>query len=790
MPEETKDFIKLPVEGEEGKHKKHIIRWITVSKAKGIKGLFCIDCKKIITFIFIKKKGWTMKKAEKWMKEHNKISSARLGEEGKVIFEHFDEEGNLEETVDQEQLIEAAEKADKSEMEKMLSEDRMIFMFGHIGTFTAEDIIKKLLLYDKQDSEKPVKLVIGSYGGDVYSSFAIIDIMEYVECPVETIGIGMVMSGGLLIFMAGDKRDVSQTASILSHRFWTIKAGSQAQLKADQVEDDRVHKRMIDHYIKFSKYGTKKEVEANLLKETNVWLTPEETIEHGLADEFFDKDWFAEETEDKESFNQGGDNDMIFEAIGGSRTLPLDKSPLWDADAAIDRMRRAAGGPKKEDMNWSKYQKGFIWYDPKNKDNFGGYKLPFADIKNGKLTAVWGGVNKAMGAILGARGGVDIPEKKAAHSFLSGYYKKFKKKPPKFHEGAKSGSLILESIKSLDWVEGDGEKPFRFSGVAFEADAESENEMFYPLDLVEKTVDEANEKIESMTVEMGHPKDDKETSPERIIGNVVGYELNEDNEVTFISELNNTRLGKDGQELIKSRPLGTQALSLRAGGDWVEEKAPDGHRRKRVIDMHLLGLDLVKAGGFKKAKVKKIGESDAGGEKPMTKEELLKLEEVQELLEETKDRVYQQVDKKAKEDAKEGKEELEKKAKEFETKLAEAEQAKEKAENELAEKKLAEFKELKIGEQKVSDKVKDLLRKRVSGKDEKEIEESIEAEMKYIAEVAPILKEGPEVHGIPPKGEDKPKGKSDEEVLKEGHERNWETVKESQQVPVLDDDED
>jgi len=229
---------------------------------------------------------------------------------------------------------------------------------------------------------------------------------------------------------------------------------------------------------------------------------------------------------------------------------------------------------------------------------------------------------------------------------------------------------------------------------------------------------------------------------------------------------------------------------LRAGGDWVEEKAPDGHRRKRVTEMHLLGLDLVKAGGFKKAKVKKIGEADAGGEQEMTKDELLKLDEVQELLEETKDRVYQEVDKKAKEDAEKVKEGLEKKAKEFETKLAEAEQAKEKAENELAEKKLAEFKESKIGEQKVSDKVKDLLRKRVAGKAEKAIEESIEAEMKSIDEVSPILKEGPNVHGIPAKGDEKPKGKTDEEILSEGHERNWEAVKESQQIPVLDDDED
>jgi len=71
-PEETENYIRIPVKGEEGKHKGHKIRWITVSAKEGIKGIYCIDCKKIITFVFDKRKGWTMEKAKKWMEEHGK----------------------------------------------------------------------------------------------------------------------------------------------------------------------------------------------------------------------------------------------------------------------------------------------------------------------------------------------------------------------------------------------------------------------------------------------------------------------------------------------------------------------------------------------------------------------------------------------------------------------------------------------------------------------------------------------------------------------------------------------
>lgn len=70
--EETEDSIRIPAKGEEGKHKGHKIRWITVSDKEGIKGIYCIDCKKIITFVFDKKKGWNLEKAKAWMAKHEK----------------------------------------------------------------------------------------------------------------------------------------------------------------------------------------------------------------------------------------------------------------------------------------------------------------------------------------------------------------------------------------------------------------------------------------------------------------------------------------------------------------------------------------------------------------------------------------------------------------------------------------------------------------------------------------------------------------------------------------------
>ena len=308
-----------------------------------------------------------------------------------------------------------------------MNKDRVIFMFGGIGDWTAETVCKKLLAYDKMDDTKPITLIIGSYGGGVYPSFAIIDTMEYIKAPVNTVGLGWVMSGGLLIFMAGDNRQISQTASILSHRFSTFQGGSQAELKAAEVENERVHSRMIDHYIKFSNLNDVKEVEAQLLQETDTWLTADEAIEFELADDYFD------------------------------RTLEVDEA----------------------------------------------LKVKGIDVRK-KL----------------------IKEGRRGHSNLTD---------------------ITETVRVDYFNEGDGiNKPFVFGGTMLKVNHTNHNKRYYPREIVDDMVSEANEFLGLITIEMGHPKDNNDTSPEREIGHLTLLTVEED-KVHFKGELYNTSMGRDAQ---------------------------------------------------------------------------------------------------------------------------------------------------------------------------------------------------------------------------------------------------
>ncbi len=80
-PEETDEYIRIPVKTEEGKHEGHRIRTIDVSAEKGIKALYCGEDKIVITYLFAKDKEWTMESAQAWVKEHSKEARSISQEE-------------------------------------------------------------------------------------------------------------------------------------------------------------------------------------------------------------------------------------------------------------------------------------------------------------------------------------------------------------------------------------------------------------------------------------------------------------------------------------------------------------------------------------------------------------------------------------------------------------------------------------------------------------------------------------------------------------------------------------
>jgi len=103
----------------------------------------------------------------------------------------------------------------------------------------------------------------------------------------------------------------------------------------------------------------------------------------------------------------------VTKVAGKFEDLPVDLDSAWDGSAAEARVRTWAssdGSGDKAMIDWAKYARAFLWHDADMAEEFTGYKLGFADIKDGELTLVASGLAAAAAALGGARGGVDIPE--------------------------------------------------------------------------------------------------------------------------------------------------------------------------------------------------------------------------------------------------------------------------------------------------------------------------------------------------------------------------------------------
>lgn len=135
------------------------------------------------------------------------------------------------------------------------------------------------------DGLKHLTLMVSSWGGSVYAAFALTDVMEGSKLPVHTVGLGMIASAGLLIFMTGAKgqRILTPNTHILSHQFSNVEFGKEHELIASRKANDLTSERIIKHYMKHT--GLKeKEIRKHLLPPEDVWLSADDAKKYNICD--------------------------------------------------------------------------------------------------------------------------------------------------------------------------------------------------------------------------------------------------------------------------------------------------------------------------------------------------------------------------------------------------------------------------------------------------------------------------------------------------------------------------
>ena len=173
---------------------------------------------------------------------------------------------------------------------------RTMMLYGEVNEEKIQELIVGTIMmtqaaspnsYDEDGSLKPMKLYLSTYGGAADDMFSFYDILTQAKesCELHTIGLGKVMSAGVLLLAAGTKghRYIGKNCRVMIH---AVTAGNIGELHNLQNEMEAIQQ-LQDSYTNAlvqETSMTKRQLNKLLDRKVNVYLTAQEAIEYGIAD--------------------------------------------------------------------------------------------------------------------------------------------------------------------------------------------------------------------------------------------------------------------------------------------------------------------------------------------------------------------------------------------------------------------------------------------------------------------------------------------------------------------------
>lgn len=183
----------------------------------------------------------------------------------------------------------------------MLADDaRMVGLYGEVNEENCRTLISHLYSINILDKKKlnapsdedvvidPIEMLVSTEGGAVTEMFSTIDVMRNImrTCEIHTIGLGKVMSAGILLLANGTKgkRKVGKHTRLMLH---SISGGDFGSIK--QLENNiKEVKWYQDNYIKAlaeCSNMSSRQLKAIFRKKSDTYFDAEQALKWGIADE-------------------------------------------------------------------------------------------------------------------------------------------------------------------------------------------------------------------------------------------------------------------------------------------------------------------------------------------------------------------------------------------------------------------------------------------------------------------------------------------------------------------------
>ena len=162
--------------------------------------------------------------------------------------------------------------------------DRIIWCAGPVDDRMAITVQAQLLFLSQKDPKKTITMHIDSPGGSVKAGLSMIDVMNYIPTPIQTINTGMAASMGSLLLGAGAKgmRSSLKHSRTMLHQSSGGAGGNIQDARIQFDEWEKVNKTLFELLGKYCG-KTAKKVEKDAQRD--LWLSSQEALDYGIIDE-------------------------------------------------------------------------------------------------------------------------------------------------------------------------------------------------------------------------------------------------------------------------------------------------------------------------------------------------------------------------------------------------------------------------------------------------------------------------------------------------------------------------
>jgi ATP-dependent Clp protease protease subunit len=164
-------------------------------------------------------------------------------------------------------------------------------LFGAVDNETIKEAVGFILKANQIfPSNRSVSLFLNTVGGDCYDGFALIDVMGISKLNVKTIGLGNIMSMGVLLLCAGTKgkRYMTKNTQVMAHQFYDGSEGKFHELVSAYKANLYLEKQFLQHF-KSHTTMSEKQIKDVMFGPSDRWLSPTECKKFGLIDQVIDE---------------------------------------------------------------------------------------------------------------------------------------------------------------------------------------------------------------------------------------------------------------------------------------------------------------------------------------------------------------------------------------------------------------------------------------------------------------------------------------------------------------------